>query len=174
MATELRIFCNHLWSILSWNSGILLMVAWCWIKVTAWQVLYLHDFHIIWCSCHSTVARHVPLVKKEFLPLSEHMSSPRVFVCLGLLNIYFDVCCFVDHCLFTNFCCWSFYCPSIYGFWLALWYLQTFLIDNDNGKFRFSLPKRLGKTLVSQIQSKWSSVPETQNFISILTLRVLH
>jgi hypothetical protein len=39
------------------------------------------------------------------------------------------VVCFVDHCL--SFCTFSFghcvVCSSIYGFWLALWYLQTLL-----------------------------------------------
>jgi hypothetical protein len=38
---------------------------------------------------------------------------------------------FVDRCL--SFCHFSFghcvICPSIYGFWLPLWYLQTLLLD---------------------------------------------
>ena len=43
--------------------------------------------------------------------------------------------CFVDHCL--SFCNFSFghcvVCPSIYGFWLPLWYLQA--LFNLNWKF---------------------------------------
>jgi len=44
-----------------------------------------------------------------------------------LLNIWSSVWCVVDHCL-TLFFGHQVVCPSsIYGFWLSLWYLQTFL-----------------------------------------------
>jgi hypothetical protein len=32
--------------------------------------------NIIWCSCHLTVTRRMPLVEQEHLMLPDHMSSP--------------------------------------------------------------------------------------------------
>jgi len=60
------------------------------------------------------LTRRLPLVEQELLTLPEHLCSPPVFsgvrVCV----------CFVDrvNCVV---------CPSMYGFWLPLWYLQTLL-----------------------------------------------
>ena len=68
--------------------------------------------------------------KHYLLTLPEHLSSSSVFsgVCVTrslVLCVYF-----VDRCL--SFCHFSFghcvICPSIYGFWLPLWYLQTLLL----------------------------------------------
>ena len=66
-------------------------------------------------------------VEQELLTLPEHLSSPPVFSGVSVtwsLGLYV---CFVDRCL--SFCPFSFghcvVCPSIYGFWLPLWYLQT-------------------------------------------------
>ena len=46
--------------------------------------------------------------------------------------------CFVDRCL--PFCTLPFghsvVCPSIYGFWLTLWYLQTLLIIFSQSLFK--------------------------------------
>jgi len=54
-------------------------------------------------------------VKQELPTIPEHLS----------LFVY----CFVDRCLsFCSFYCGHcVFCPSIYGFWLPLWYFQTFL-----------------------------------------------
>jgi hypothetical protein len=77
----------------------------------------------------------VPLVEQKLSTLLEHLSSPPVFSGVRVTQSL-DLCvCFVDHCL--SFCNFSFghcvVCPSIYGFWLPLWYLQT--LFNLNWKF---------------------------------------
>jgi hypothetical protein len=79
------------------------------------------------CNSNTTV----PLENQELVTLPEHLSSPPVFrgVVVVLSNHYCSMWCFVDHCL--SLCTFSFghctVCPSIYGFWLPLWYLQIFL-----------------------------------------------
>jgi len=66
-------------------------------------------------------------VEQELLTLPGH---PKFLVGSVLLELWFDVWCFVDGCL--SFCSFSFdhcvVCPSsIYEFCLPLWYLQTLL-----------------------------------------------
>ena len=76
------------------------------------------------------LTRWVSLVEQELLILLEHLSSsPPLPVFNGVRvtrSLVFFVC-FVDRCL--SFCTFSFghcvVCSSIYGLWLALWYLQT-------------------------------------------------
>jgi len=80
-----------------------------------------HDFHITWCSCRLKVARRVPLVEQKVLTLPEHLT----------LSLVIDGFCVVFR---RSFCLFSFahciVCPfSIYGVWLHLWYLQTFLVQ---------------------------------------------
>ena len=57
------------------------------------------------------------------------MSSPPVFRGVRVSRSLVLCVCFVGRCLF--FCPFSFghcvVCPSIYGFWLPLWYLQIIL-----------------------------------------------
>jgi hypothetical protein len=52
-----------------------------------------------------------------------------VFALLVFFVVFFSVWCFVDRCL--SFVPFSFghcvVCPVIYGFWLPLWYILTFL-----------------------------------------------
>ena len=66
------------------------------------------------------------LVEQGLFTLPEHLSSLPVFS--EVLSFVLYVC-FVDRCL--SFCPFTFdhcvVCPSIYGFWLPLWYLQTLL-----------------------------------------------
>jgi hypothetical protein len=75
------------------------------------------------CNSNTTV----PLENQELVTLPEHMSSPPVFRGVGVVlsNHYCSMWCFVDYCL--SLCTFSFgrcmVCPSIYGFWLPLWYL---------------------------------------------------
>ena len=71
------------------------------------------------------------LVEQELLTLPEHLSSPPVFSGVRVTRSLVLNVCFVDRCL--SFCTFSFgHCvvcsPSIYGFWLSLWYLQTLLM----------------------------------------------
>jgi hypothetical protein len=77
------------------------------------------------------LTRRVPLVEKELLTHSEHLSSPPVFSGVRVTRSLVLYVCFVDRCL--SFCTLSFghcvvYSSSIYGFWLPLWYLQTLLM----------------------------------------------
>ena len=75
----------------------------------------------------SRLTRRVSLVEQELLTFPEHLSSPSVLSDVRVTRSL-DLCiCFVDRCL--SFCLFSFghfvVCPSIYGFWLPRWYLQT-------------------------------------------------
>jgi hypothetical protein len=73
------------------------------------------------------LTRRLSLVEHELLTLSEHLSSPPVCSWVRVTRSLVLYVCFVDRCL--SFCTFSFghcfVCSSIYGFWLALWYLQT-------------------------------------------------
>jgi hypothetical protein len=85
-----------------------------------------HDFHIRWCfvSFNSNSTRVTSGAETANLP--EHLSSPRylvgsccsasIFLCSVLWIIACP--CSVGHYI---------ECPSIYVFWLLIWYLQTFL-----------------------------------------------
>jgi hypothetical protein len=77
----------------------------------------------------SRLTRQVPLVEQDLLTLLEHLSLPPVFSGVCVIRSLVLCVCFVDRCL--SFCPFSFdhcvVCPSIYGFWLPLWYLQTLL-----------------------------------------------
>jgi len=69
------------------------------------------------------------LVEQELLTLPDHMSSHPVLSGVRVTRSLVWCVCFVDRCL--SFCPFSFgHCivfPTIYGFWLPLWYLQTLL-----------------------------------------------
>ena len=78
--------------------------------------------------------RWMPLVEQELLTLPKHRSSPLVFSGVRVTRSLVLCVCFVDRCL--SFCTFSIghcvVCPSIYGLWLPLWYLQT-LLKNQHG-----------------------------------------
>jgi hypothetical protein len=85
-------------------------------------------------TCHSFVTRltwRVPLLEQELLILPEYLSSPPIFSGVRVSRSLVLCVCFVDRCL--SFCPFLFghcvVCPSIYGFWLPLWYLQTLLVQ---------------------------------------------
>ena len=70
--------------------------------------------------------RWVPLVEQELLTLPVHLSSLPIFSGVRNTRSLVLYVCFVDRCLsFCPFCGHCVVCPSIYGFWLPLWYLQT-------------------------------------------------
>jgi hypothetical protein len=74
------------------------------------------------------LTRRVPLVEQELLTLPQHLRSSPVFIGVRVTRSLVLCVCVLDHCL--SFCPFSFgHCvvlsPSIYGFWLPLWYLQT-------------------------------------------------
>ena len=76
------------------------------------------------------LTRRVPLVEQELLTLPEyHLSSPPVFSEVGVTRSL--ILCFVDRCLsrFPFSFGHSVVCPSTYGLWLPLWYLQTLLMS---------------------------------------------
>ena len=103
----------------------------------------------------------MPLVEQERLILPEYLTSPSFCGIHATWSLALCVC-FVDRCL--SFSPFSFshcvFCPSISGFWLPLWYLQTLLLKKAmcptwsttdslwNIKFRFSdfLSQALQKT----------------------------
>ena len=65
----------------------------------------------------------MPLVEQELITLPEHPSSPPFF-CGVCVTQSLALCVgFVDHCPFGHWVV----CPSIYGFWFTLWYLQILL-----------------------------------------------
>jgi len=72
-------------------------------------------------------------MEQELPNLPEHLRSPRMLVGFALLDLQFSIYCFVDRCL--SLCPVSFdHCfvyPSIYGFLLPLWYLQTIHMKNS-------------------------------------------
>jgi len=81
----------------------------------------------IYASFLQYLTRQGPLVEQKLLTLPEHLSSNPPFLWGSLVLCV----CFVDHCLsFRPFslghCVVS---PLISGFWLPLWYLQTFLTE---------------------------------------------
>ena len=61
--------------------------------------------------------------------LPVHLSSPPLFSGVRITRSFVLCVCFLDRCL--SFCTFSFghcvVCPSIYGFWLPLWYIQALL-----------------------------------------------
>ena len=85
-----------------------------------------HDFHLTWCSCLLTTTRRVSLVKQELSTLPEHLITTPVFNVVHVAEslvfcVVFCISLFlfsVDYCI----ACFS----SIEGFWLSIWYIQTF------------------------------------------------
>ena len=84
--------------------------------------IYLISTFITYHKILMRVTRRVSLVEQELLIRSDRVR----FLVVMSLNLYFSVWCFVDHCSFSVDHC--IICPSIYGFWLPLWYRQTFLV----------------------------------------------
>ena len=90
--------------------------------VTCYLYLFVYtgvqcDFHIRWCSCHSTVTRRMSLVEQELPTLPEHPSSSPV---LSGIHVALSLVFFVMFCksLFVVFV-WPLYELS-YAFWLPL------------------------------------------------------
>ena len=85
------------------------------------------------------LTRRVLIVEQEMITLPEHLSSPPVFGGVRITRSLVLCLYFVDR--FLCFCSFSFghcvLCPSIYGFWLLLWYLQNLLkiYGGQNPKF---------------------------------------
>ena len=72
------------------------------------------------------LTRRGSLVK---LTLLEHLSSSSLFSGVRVTRSLVLCVCFENHCLFFNPFSFDYcvVCPSICGFWLPLWYLQTLL-----------------------------------------------
>ena len=68
--------------------------------------------------CHITVTRRVWHVDQELLTQPEHLSSPSVFS-----GVHVSLCPFIPFSIGNCVVCSS----LNYGFWLPLWYLQTFI-----------------------------------------------
>ena len=76
------------------------------------------------------LTRRAPPVEQKLSTLPEHLSLPPVFSEVHVTPSLVLCVCFVNRCWF--FCPFSFghcvICPSIYGFWLPLLYLQTLVM----------------------------------------------
>ena len=83
--------------------------------ITGFVTSVAHDVYHLW--------------SRNCWPFLSTWVHPRFLVGFVLLDLLFSVWCFVHHCL--SLCPFSFgrcvVCPSIYGLWLHLWYLQTLL-----------------------------------------------
>ena len=101
----------------------------------------LHYFPIIWCSPCLTVTRQMSYVEQELLTLTENWSSSQFFNGVHVTRSLVLCVCFVDWCF--SFCTFSFsyciVCPSIYIFWLPLWYLRFTSSDYPVGSFKLVL-----------------------------------
>ena len=105
-----------------------------------WFSYFAHSWLIT--GCVARIKRRVLLMEHQLLPLSEHLSSPPVFVGVCVTRSSVLCICFVDRCL--SFCPFSFshlvVCPSsIYGFWLPLLFIQTFLVYQIHINFKTNL-----------------------------------
>ena len=94
----------------------------------------LHVKSWCWGGLVTRLLRWVSLVEQELLTLPEHLRSPPVFSGISLTRSLILYACFADRCL--SFCTVSFgrcvVCmSSIYGFWLTLWYPQTFFMGES-------------------------------------------
>jgi hypothetical protein len=130
----------------------------------------------VWAFPHSwLVTRFViritwwgPHVEQELLTFLEHLSSPWFFsgVCVTRSLVFCVMFCRSLFVLFLFGSC--FVCPSIYGFWLPLWYLQTFLRYMSHIRWKMStrdlicrwraihhLPWRMVLTLFWKVCSKF-------------------
>jgi hypothetical protein len=116
-----------------------------WIPFTDWlttwpSVIKIENYWFLRANveflkyCIALCSRRMPLVEMLTIPeyissppglVGEYISSPPGLVGYLFLNHYICALSFVYHCSCFFFCV---VCPSsIYGFWLPLWYLQTFL-----------------------------------------------
>ena len=66
-------------------------------------------------GCVTRTTRRMPLVAQELLTFPEHPSSSLVFCEVFCRSLFVLLYLFFVHCVV---------CPSIYGFWLPLWYYQ--------------------------------------------------
>ena len=102
----------------------------------------------------------VRTVEQELLILPEHLSSPSVFSGVRVTRSLILCVCFVDR---LSFCTFSFghyvVCsPSIYWFWLPLWYLQTIL-----NVIRYLFEKIQKRTLSEQFRNPMEKLRKMQN-----------
>jgi hypothetical protein len=83
-----------------------------------------HSWHIIWFI--ASIKRRLAHVEQGLLTFPEHTSLPPV---LSGVRVARSLIFCVDHCL--SVCSYSFdHCivyPSMYCFWLSLWYLNNFI-----------------------------------------------
>jgi hypothetical protein len=86
-----------------------------------------------------------------------HVSSPPVFSGIRVTRSLVLYVCLVDRCL--SFCHFSLghcvVCPSIYGFWLPLWYRQT--LRRCRKKTEFHPTKFHARLSLFSVQIKYAS-----------------
>ena len=96
-------------------------------------------YHIILYQIHLALSIKIVVL----LLYIKYLSSPPVFSGVRVTRSLVVYVCFIDRCL--TFCTFSFghciVCPSIYSFWLPLWYLQTLLSYNNQYLWHENLAK---------------------------------
>jgi hypothetical protein len=103
------------------SRGIYSMTGHVWVM----QTCLTTPLFIFKCQNHPRIAR-VSIYPLVSVTLLEHLSSPPVFSEVRFTRSLVLYACFVYSCPFVLFHC-VVCSSSIYGFWLPLWYLQTFL-----------------------------------------------
>jgi hypothetical protein len=111
------------------------------VVIKIYGVVFFLKFYFLLMTCHqiynksinTVVTRFVTRVStrlspvgQELIILREHLSSFHGFQWRSCCLSFSCLCrtCIVANCLSFGHCLVY---PSIYGFWLPLWYLQTFL-----------------------------------------------
>ena len=125
---NIYIHVNH-FSVVTWMTTYTISLP---IKSRNGVILFSYFVHSwLITGCVARIKRRVLLIEQQLLTLSEHLSSPPVFGGVRVTRSSVLCICFVDGCL--SFCPFSFrhlvVCSSsIYGFWLPLLFIQTFLV----------------------------------------------
>ena len=138
--------------------------------------VFPHSWLITWFVTRLT--RRVQLVKQELPTLPKSRSSPSVFSGVRVTRSLVLCLCFVERCF--SFCLFSFghcvVCPSIYGFWLPLWYLQTLLtVTSDNLACNFVKRytknfHKMKRKVTSSLWNRWISNTYFCMLLSIINL----
>jgi hypothetical protein len=95
-------------------------------------------------------------VEQELPTIPEHLSSPPGFSGVRVTRSLVLYVCFVDHCpLSVDHCI---ICPTIYGFWLPLWYRQTFLVIKHSVNELFVISYERGNEVYCDYNQQYTSI----------------
>jgi hypothetical protein len=112
-------------------------------------ILTILVFHV-WNSQYILHHDNIKVLIQHVLKLLHRFKPIRQMIEMNYFNFVKtpSLVCFADHCL--SYCPFSFghcvFCPSLYGFWLPLWYIQTLLASRK-------MMRKLGKAVNGYIYS---------------------